>query len=296
VDPAARSGSQANNPTDRGSAFLATVEDVDARTEVKTALPAEVQAAWFQAHRRSWIRTETEKISVTTLLRACSQLRFSTQAKKLLPLTLLLSAASFVTARAEAQDLDSGKTNLRLRWVKSSETRLGPAVIGVYDPSPESNYAISADWGRRFSDTLFSLPIEMTANLGLQYFAERGYQPDAWGATAYIKAHYTWRLPYTELHIRFGLGEGLSYVTRIPMSEQRDFAKKGVESANLMNYMEWTIDVPLRQFEVFAPMFNGHIKEAYIGYTVWHRSSVFGLFADTKGGVNFMGFGFELRY
>jgi outer membrane protein len=217
-------------------------------------------------------------------------------AKKLLPLTLLLSAAGFATARAEAQDLDPAKTNVRLRWVKSSETRLGTAIIGDYDPSPESNYAISADWGQRFSDTLFTLPIEMTANLGLQYFAERGYQSDAWGATAYIKAHYTWRLPFTELHIRFGLGEGLSYVTQIPMSEQRDFAKKGVESANLMNYVEWTIDVPLRQVEIFAPMFNGHIKEAYIGYIVWHRSSVFGLFADKKGGVNFMGFGFEARY
>ena len=217
-------------------------------------------------------------------------------ARNLLPLTLLLCAASFATARAEAQDLDPGKTNVRLRWVKSSETRLGAAVIGVYDPSPESNYAISADWGRRFSDTLFTLPIEMTANLVLQYLAERGYQSDAWGATAYVKAHYTWRLPYTGFHIRFGLGEGLSYVSQIPMSEQRDFAKKGVESANLMNYMEWTIDVPLRQFETLAPMFNGHIKEAYISYSVWHRSSVFGLFADKKGGVNFMGFGFEARY
>lgn len=217
-------------------------------------------------------------------------------AQKLLPLTLLLCAASFATARAEAQDPDPGKSNLRLRWVKSSETDFGTAIIGDYDPSPESNYAISADWGHRFSDTLFTLPIELTANLGLQHFAERGYQADAWGATAYIKAHYTGRLPFTELRIRFGLGDGLSYVTRIPMSEQRDFATKGVESAKLMNYLEWTIDVPLRQFEIFAPMFNGHVKEAHIGYIVWHRSSVFGLFADKKSGVNFMGFGFEARY
>jgi outer membrane protein len=217
-------------------------------------------------------------------------------AKTLLFLTLLLSAAGFATALAEARDLDTAKSSVRLSWVKSSETRLGTAIFGDYDPSPESNYAISADWGHRCSDTLFTLPIEMMGNLGLQYFAERGYQSDAWGATAYIKALYTWRLPFTELHIRFGLGEGLSYVTQIPMSEQRDFAKKGVESSNLMNYMEWTIDVPLRQFEVFAPMFNGRIKEAYIGYIVWHRSSVFGLFADKKGGVNFMGFGFEARY
>jgi hypothetical protein len=63
-----------------------------------------------------------------------------------------------------------------------------------------------------------------------------------------------------------------------------------------MNYVEWTLDLPLRQFELFRPMFDGGIKEAYIGYMVWHRSSVFGLFADDKGGVNFMGFGFEARY
>jgi hypothetical protein len=217
-------------------------------------------------------------------------------AARLLSLTQLLSAAGFSTAHAESQELESADTHVRLSWVKSTETRLGPAAAGFYDPSPESNYALSADWGKRFSDTLFSLPIEMTANLGLQHFAERGYQSDGWGATAYIKAQYTWRLPFTELDIRFGLGEGLSYVTRIPISEQRDFAKKGVESANLMNYMEWTIDVPLRQFEGLAPMFNGHIKDAYIGYIVWHRSSVFGLYADAKGGVNFMGVNVGVRY
>ena len=33
------------------------------------------------------------------------------------------------------------------------------------------------------------------------------------------------------------------------MSEVRDFAKKGAESEKLMNYLEWSIDVPLRQFE-----------------------------------------------
>lgn len=214
---------------------------------------------------------------------------------RILQLSLLLAALSFPWVASHA-DADEGKSNFRMHWVKSSETDLTTVVFGDYQPSPESNYAISIDWGRRFSDTLFTLPIEMTANVGLQRFDERGYQPDGWGVTAYIKAHYTWRIPRTRLNIRLGLGEGLSYVTRIPMSEQRDFAKKGVESEKLMNYVEWTIDVPLRQFEVLAPLFNGGIKEAYVGYMVWHRSSVFGLFADDKGGVNFMGFGFEARY
>jgi hypothetical protein len=65
----------------------------------------------------------------------------------------------------------------------------------------------------------------------------------------------------------------------------------------LMNYVEWTMDLPLRQFDLFAPLFDqGGIKELYVGYMVWHRSSVFGLFADEKGGVNFMGLGIEARY
>jgi hypothetical protein len=212
------------------------------------------------------------------------------------PQSFLLAALLFPAIGSHAQDADEGRNNFRVHWVKSSETDLATVVFGDYQPSPESNYAVSIDWGRRFSDTLFTLPIEMTANLGVQYLDERGRQPDGWGVTAYIKAHYTWRIPLTRLNVRLGLGEGLSYVSRIPMSEQRDFAKKGVESEKLMNYVEWTIDVPLRQFDLFAPLFDGGIKEVYVGYMVGHRSSVFGLFADDKGGVNFMGFGFEARY
>ncbi len=223
--------------------------------------------------------------------------RATAHSNKHLQLALLFVALLLTWTYSNAQDSDEGKSNFRLHWVKSSETDLATVVVGDYDPSPESNYIITADWGRKFSDTLFTLPIEMTANVGVQYLAERGYQPDGWGATAYIKAHYNLRLPFTQKHLRLGLGEGLSYVTRVPMSEQRDFAKKGVESEKLMNYVEWTMDLPLRQFDTFAPLFEGTgIKEAYLGYMVWHRSSVFGLFADDKGGVNFMGFGFELRY
>ena len=105
-----------------------------------------------------------------------------------------------------------------------------------------------------------------------------------------------WQVPYLNKKIELGLGEGLSYVTRIPMSEQRDFAKKGVESEKLMNYLEWTIDLPLRQFESFDNLLRGRIEEFSVGFIVWHRSSVFGLMGESRGGVNFMGVGFEAKY
>jgi hypothetical protein len=210
-----------------------------------------------------------------------------------LAILLALSAATFSqTSRAE----EAGKHHVRMHWSKSSDTDFATVVVGDFAASKESNYLLGASWGYDYSDTLFGLPFPMSANLGVQYFNERGYQPDAWGTTGYIKASYNWQLPFTQKHVRLGLGEGLSYVTRIPMSEQRDFAKKDADSAKLMNYLEWTVDVPLRQFGPMDALLRDHIEELSVGFIVWHRSSVFGLFSETKGGINFMGFGFEARY
>lgn len=201
------------------------------------------------------------------------------------------TAASAEEPRAESLD------SVRVYWSRSSETDLVTGFAGDFDASKESNYLIGASWGRKFSDSLFGLPLPMTANVGVQYFNERGYQDDAYGLTAFIKAHYDWRLPWTQKYVRLGLGEGLSYVSRIPLSEQRDFAKKGgAESEKLLNYLEWTIDLPLHQFTPIENLIRGHVEELNLGFIVFHRSSVFGLFAESQGGVNFMGFGLEARF
>lgn len=206
---------------------------------------------------------------------------------------LAIALTALLSPMAHAE----GERSLRVHWNKSSETDLATVVIGDYDASPESNYLIGATYGYQYSDTLFTLPIEMTANLGVQYLDERGYQQDGYGATAFIKAHYRWELPWTDQHVRLGLGEGLSYVSRVPTSEMRDFAKKGAESEKLMNYMEWSIDVPLRQFEPLHGLFHGGaLEEVSLGFLIWHRSSVFGLFSETGGGVNFMGFSVQAQF
>jgi hypothetical protein len=185
---------------------------------------------------------------------------------------------------------------VRMYWTKSSETDLVTGFAGDFDASKESNYLIGASWGRKYSDTLFGLPFPMTANIGVQYINERGYQPDSYGVTAFIKAHYDMRVPWTQKTVRLGLGEGLSYLSRIPMSEQRDFAKKDAESEKLLNYLEWTIDLPLRQFPAIDSLIQNRLEELNVGFIVFHRSSVFGMFAESKGGVNFMGFGIEARF
>jgi hypothetical protein len=205
----------------------------------------------------------------------------------------LLSAAAFAESTA---DVSQSKDSLRLFYGRASDTDFVTVVVGDYDASRESDRLTGLNWGHEVGQHLLGKPIRMTANVGLQYLDERGLQPAGYGITSFIKAQYVWRLPATNKRVQLGLGEGLSYVTRIPKSEQRDFAHKNVESNKLMNYMEWTVDVPLSQFESLRSMFQGPIKEINTGFMVWHRSSVFGLFAETKGGINYMGFSVEAKY
>lgn len=216
---------------------------------------------------------------------------------RFIAVVLTYLAAGFTNAAIGQDTPGESLDAVRVYWAKSSETDLVTGFAGDFDGSQESNYLLGVNWGRKFSDTLFGLPFPMTANVGVQYFNERGYQDDAYGATAFIKAHYDWRLPWTQKYVRLGLGEGLSYVSRIPLSEQRDFAKKhGAESEKLLNYLEWTVDLPLHQFASIENLIHGSIQELNLGFIVFHRSSVFGLFAETRGGVNFMGFGLEARF
>ena len=56
------------------------------------------------------------------------------------------------------------------------------------------------------------------------------------------------------------------------------------------------MDLPLHQFQAIDNLIQGRLEELNLGFIVWHRSSIFGVFADTKGGVNFMGFGVEAKF
>jgi hypothetical protein len=207
-----------------------------------------------------------------------------------------LASALFMSTGLFVWQSSLAEHTTRVHFAKSSETDFVTVVAGDYQESQESNGLLGATWGFPLSDTLFGLHFPTTWNVGVQYFDERGYQENGLGATAYVKAHRAVRLPFTSKHVALGLGEGLSYVTRIPISEKRDFAKKGVESEKLLNYLEWTIDLPLTQFSSLQPLIPKAVEELSVGFIVWHRSSIFGLMADTQGGVNFMGFGVEGKF
>ena len=201
---------------------------------------------------------------------------------------------AFLYAMA-SNHLHASALYLQTQFAVVTETDFLPALV-FQDESPirrTNVFAVSV--GRQVSDNLFGWPADLVAFGSLQYFGERGLQSDVVGATAYIKAYKQFKLGSWQVPLRFGLGEGLSYVSRIPFVEVEDFAPD--TSAKLTNYLEWTMQTSLGYLLGRGDRrFSTRIKEAYIGYSIFHRSTLFGVFADTGGGVNYLGISLEFIF
>jgi len=97
-----------------------------------------------------------------------------------------------------------------------------------------------------------------------------------------IKAYYNFTWP---IHWRIGAAEGLSYIDNIGNLEQREMDRKGYRSSNLMNYIDFTVDLSLGDL-----MGIHEIRDTYFGIGVHHRSSIFetsSAFGRIKGGSNY---------
>ncbi|ASJ70818.1 hypothetical protein [Granulosicoccus antarcticus] len=182
---------------------------------------------------------------------------------------------------------------LQAQFAAASESDFGPAILFYYEQPDQKTNLSSLSVGRFLRDDLFGWPAEVVSYASIQYFGERGFQPDAIGTAFYIKAYKHFKLGKSQFPLRIGLGEGLSYVSRIPIVEVEDFAPD--TSAKLTNYLEWTMQTSLNHLLGHGGQrFSPGIKDVYLGYSVFHRSTVFGLFASKGGGVNFMGLSVEL--
>ena len=88
------------------------------------------------------------------------------------------------------------------------------------------------------------------------------------------------------------LAQGLSYVADIPTAEVRDFNPDN--SAKLTHYLEFGFHYSFRdKLSKHGSALSHWFDDINLGYTIFHRSSVFGLFADKAGGINFPGIAIE---
>ncbi len=198
------------------------------------------------------------------------------------------------TAFESGTPLADSRFYVQLQTGLASESDFLPSLFFITDQSKERTFYDGVSIGTLLGSSIFGYKAEVVGYFGLQNFRERGFQPDSYGATIYWKVYGTWGpswLP-TTLPIRAGLGQGLSYASRIPVAEQRDFEPR--ESAETVHYLEWTVQVPvsglLALFGVDA--LRGQ-HQWWIGYSIFHRSTVFGAFGDSPGGINYPGITLE---
>jgi outer membrane protein len=84
---------------------------------------------------------------------------------------------------------------------------------------------------------------------------------------------------------RFGLVEGLSWINRVTYIEQQELDQKPFKSSNLLNYIDYTLDLNLG--DIFRGQF---LKQLWLGYSIQHRSGIFSTaqhFSRINGGSNY---------
>ena len=211
---------------------------------------------------------------------------------------IFLSISGFLRADEKSllkQTLDSAQSSpwyIQYQFGFASDADFGPSLLFLVDQSQERSTLHSLSLGKRLSDTFYGRDIEVTAHLGIQTFAERGFQDDIAGVSAYWRLSRRITFPYTTIPIKISLAQGLSYVSNIPTAEVRDFEPQN--SAKFTHYLEYSLHYSFRnQLAKGNSRLSNWFEDINLGYTIFHRSSVFGLFADKAGGINYPGIAIE---
>ena len=195
---------------------------------------------------------------------------------------LYLGIAFFNEKRKTRGPVLKSKPYVRLAHGWATPSNLGEIIKFQGEPDPYNNQMTSVFYGLPLSDTLLGLPLSIYITPGVVYHHSSEVQGNFPEYVLGLKAYYTWKLP---VRLRFGAAEGLSYVTEITYIEGTELDKKGYRPSNLLNYLDFSVDVNL------GDIFNApSMKDLWLGYSIHHRSGIFqtsSAFGRIKGGSNY---------
>ena len=104
---------------------------------------------------------------------------------------------------------------------------------------------------------------------------------------AYIMAMGTGYSPWSKEELfRWGFGFGMSYAETVPIAEQRKQAADDDNTAHFLNYLEMSLDFPLRRVSKAR-----WLQGCYAGLAIVHRSGIFGtsdILGDVSGGSDWI--------
>lgn len=146
-------------------------------------------------------------------------------------------------------------------------------------------------YGHPVAGALFGWPLAIYLTSGLIYHYPSDVQGSAFEYVVAFKAYYTasWAG-----RVRFGLGEGLSYVTQVPQLERSALRAKGDEPSKFLNYLDLSVDMNVG--ELFGLPGARRLR---LGFGVHHRSGIFetgSQFGHIGGGSNYNTLYLQWRY
>ena len=171
---------------------------------------------------------------------------------------------------------------IRLAQGFASPSDLGEILALDIEDDPFNNKMTSVFYGHPLSDQLFGLPLQIYLSPGLAYHYESDVQDETFELIAKIHLYYTF--PWS-VRTRFGVAEGVSWIEDVTYIEGVSMAEKDYRPSNLMNYLDFTLDVNV------GDLFGAEKMSAlWLGVAVHHRSSIFesaSQFGRIKGGSNY---------
>ncbi|GAL03682.1 hypothetical protein JCM19237_6576 [Photobacterium aphoticum] len=150
------------------------------------------------------------------------------------------------------------------------------------EDDPYNNQLTSVFYGHPLTDELFGIPLDIYLTPGFVWHWESEVQSSIQEYVIAIKAYYTFEWP---VKWRFGVAEGLSYVSGITHIEQAEMDEKGYEPSQLLNYLDFSVDVNVGDL-----INQKSLDNLWVGYSLHHRSAIFesaSQFGRIKGGSNY---------
>jgi len=176
----------------------------------------------------------------------------------------------------------ASKPYIRLAHGWGTESNLGEIITGKTKSDPYNNQLSSVFFGVPLADELFTLPIATYLTPGIAHHLASDVQDRSTEWVLAVKFYYTinWPTPW-----RLGFAEGLSYVDRIPYLEEKDMQEKGYRPSQLLNFLDFSVDIDLGQ--LFRVQW---MEDLWLGYSIHHRSGIFSTssaFGRISGGSNY---------
>jgi outer membrane protein len=187
-----------------------------------------------------------------------------------------------------------GDYSIRFAYGCESDQDLGEILTFQSPTKHKYDFNVySLDAGYRALKDIWDLPLDLYIKGGVALFKTEDLSEypessiadvsskDVYEFTFYIKLYYK----FLNEKIRLGFGEGGSYVTDYlahEVIEENEQEPNDPTYAKYLNYLDISLDFDLGKIFNYKPLY-----ETYLGYTLKHRSGIFGLINGVDGGSNY---------